>query len=81
MQVPFLDSYYWVLSKTGYRMMASFAATAHDRPQLFSAVESARYTKDMLENLRRIALRQEQIALAHLLEAAAREADRLLRLG
>ena len=41
------------------------------------SAESARYTKDMLETLRRIADRHEQIVLARLLETAAREAGRL----
>jgi hypothetical protein len=40
--------------------------------------ESARYTKELLDSLRNIALRQDQLILAGLLEAAAREAKRLL---
>lgn len=40
--------------------------------------ESARYTKDMLRSLKRIAAAQDQLVLAHLLDAALREADRLL---
>ena len=44
-----------------------------------SAVESARYTLDMLENLRKIAARQGQGVLAHLLELAQAEARLLIR--
>ena len=44
-----------------------------------SGCESARYTKDMLETLRRIADRHEQMVLARLLETAAREAERQAR--
>jgi hypothetical protein len=38
------------------------------------AAETARYTKEMLESLRKIALQQEQLLLAHLLDLAALEA-------
>ncbi|MDB5739017.1 MAG: hypothetical protein JWP16_57 [Alphaproteobacteria bacterium] len=44
-----------------------------------SAAESARYTLDMLENLRKIATRQGQTVLAHLLELAQAEARMLIR--
>jgi hypothetical protein len=44
-----------------------------------SGAESARYTLDMLENLRKIAARQGQIVLAHLLELAQAEARMLVR--
>jgi hypothetical protein len=44
-----------------------------------SATESARYTLDMLENLRKIAVRQGQDVLAHLLELAQAEARILVR--
>jgi hypothetical protein len=44
-----------------------------------SAAESARYTLDMLENLRKIAVRQGQDVLAHLLELAQAEARMLVR--
>ena len=44
-----------------------------------SAVDSARYTLDMLENLRKIAARQGQGVLAHLLELAQAEARLLIR--
>ena len=44
-----------------------------------SAAESARYTLDMLENLRKIATRQGQDVLAHLLELAQAEARILIR--
>ena len=36
--------------------------------------ETARYTKEMLESLRKIALQQDQRLLAHMLELAALEA-------
>lgn len=40
----------------------------------FSPVETARYTEDMLESLSRIANRQGQALLAHLIDLAAVEA-------
>lgn len=40
--------------------------------------ETARYTREMLVSLKNIAIRQEQHVLAGLLEAAAREAKRLV---
>jgi hypothetical protein len=40
----------------------------------FTPAETARYTEDMLESLRRIAHRQGQPLLAHLLDLAAVEA-------
>jgi hypothetical protein len=40
----------------------------------FSPAETARYTEEMLESLSRIALRQGQPLLAHLLDLAAVEA-------
>jgi len=40
--------------------------------------DTARYTKELLESLRRIAVRQEQLVLAGLLEAAVREAKKLV---
>ena len=40
----------------------------------FSPAETARYTEEMLESLRRIATRQGQLLLAHLLVLAAVEA-------
>jgi len=39
-----------------------------------SPAETALYTQQMLESLRKIALRQNQAMLAHLLELAAMEA-------
>ena len=39
--------------------------------------ETAQYTKDTLESLRKIALQQKQVLLAHLLELAAVEAKAL----
>lgn len=39
-----------------------------------SPMESARYTADMLESLRRIAVSQGQTVLAHLLELSQAEA-------
>jgi hypothetical protein len=44
-------------------------------------VDCARYTRDMLESLRTIALQQDQRVLARLLEIAAREAERIVRDG
>jgi hypothetical protein len=40
----------------------------------FSPTETARYTFDMLESLRKLALNQRQSLLAHLLSLAAMEA-------
>ena len=40
-------------------------------------VETALYTKDTLESLRKIALQQRQLLLAHLLELAVVEAKAL----
>ena len=45
----------------------------------FSPIESARYTADMLESLRKMAARQGQPILAHLLELAQAEARMLIR--
>lgn len=42
-----------------------------------SSGDSARYTRDLLETLRGIAIRQGHMVLASLLEAAAFEADRV----
>jgi hypothetical protein len=44
-----------------------------------SGMESARYTADLLENLRKIAAGQGQPVLAHLLELAQAEAQMLIR--
>lgn len=44
-----------------------------------SPAESARYTADMLESLRKIAAGQGQGVLAHLLELAQAEARMLVR--
>jgi hypothetical protein len=41
---------------------------------VFSPAETARYTLEMLQSLRRIATQQKQGLLAHLLELAAVEA-------
>ena len=46
---------------------------------VISPEESARYTADMLESLRKIAARQGQPLLAHLLELAQAEARILIR--
>jgi len=40
----------------------------------FSPAETARYTLEMLESLRKIAVRQRQGLLAHLLDLASAEA-------
>jgi hypothetical protein len=46
------------------------------QPELGPA-ETALYTKDTLDSLRKIALQQRQVLLAHLLELAAVEAKAL----
>jgi hypothetical protein len=46
-----------------------------------SPVESARYTVDMLQNLRKMAAGRGQAVLAHLLELATAEARMLVRDG
>lgn len=48
-------------------------------PPSISGTDTARYTKDLLENLKRMAVAQDQLVLAHLLDVAGREADRLIR--
>ena len=58
--------------KPGFPAQAASAAPP-------SGAESARYTLDMLENLRKIATRQGQDVLAHLLELAQAEARMLVR--
>ena len=55
--------------------------TKHDSPPPISGNDGIRYTRDMLADLRRIAVGQDHLVLAHLLDAAGREADRLLRDG
>jgi hypothetical protein len=45
------------------------------RPVGFEPRETARYTLDMLETLRKIAVQQNQKLLAHLLSLAAVEAE------
>ncbi len=47
-------------------------------PAELSPGETASYTREMLDSLRGMALRQDQLVLAGLLEAAAREAKRLV---
>ena len=63
-------------------------ATAQQKPaiplpavpgRVISPLESARYTAEMLETLRKIALGQGQPLLAHLLELAQVEARILVR--
>ncbi len=58
--------------------MASYARGGPglpDRPQPpVSPADSARYTREMLESLRKIAMGQNQSLLAHLLGLAATEA-------
>jgi hypothetical protein len=48
------------------------------RPEGLSPLETANYTKEMLDSLRGLALRQDHLVLAGLLDAAAREAKRLV---
>jgi hypothetical protein len=43
-------------------------------PAVLTPHETARYTADMIESLRKIALKQGQLLLAHFLELAALEA-------
>jgi len=56
-------------------------AGRNDLPPQIAPSDSARYIRDMLESLKGIAIRQDQIVLARLLEAASREAGRLARNG
>ena len=55
------------------------SSEARPVPEPISGAENAKYTRDLLENLRAMALRQEQWGLARLLEEASREAGRLAR--
>ena len=55
------------------------AGAIEDTP--ITGADSARYTRDMLESLKGIALRQNQIVLARLIETASREAERIVRDG
>ena len=48
-------------------------------PQGISPAETARYTSDLLENLRKMAVGQGQDILAHLLELARFEAKSLAK--
>jgi hypothetical protein len=50
-------------------------------PQTISPQESARYTSELLGSLQKIAFRQDQHLLAHLLELAMFEARCLARGG
>jgi hypothetical protein len=51
-----------------------------NRPLLeMGPAETAQYTKDTLESLRKIALQQGQVLLAHLLELAVVEAKALAK--
>lgn len=43
-------------------------------PALLSPAETALYTRDILENLRKMAEKQGQMLLCHLLDMAAKEA-------
>lgn len=51
--------------------------TPHSQPGAISPAESARYTRDMLGQLKTIADEQGQKVLAHLLVLASMEADAL----
>ena len=71
------------LSLPGFTNMPSAAgqgrATAPERnTATMTPGETARYTKELLDSLRSIALRQDHLVLAGLLDAAAREARRLV---
>ncbi len=54
------------------------AAEAHQALAGMSPVDTARYTKELLDSLKGMALRQDHLVLAGLLDAAAREAKRLI---
>lgn len=43
-----------------------------------TAADTARYMRDLLEDLREIAVHQDQVGLACVLDAAVREAERLV---
>lgn len=64
-------------------MVVSSSATSSSRNRRalpsISSGDVARYTRDLLETLKGIALRQDQMVLARLLEAASREAERLTK--
>ena len=49
------------------------------KPEPITPRETAMYTADLVESLRKIALKQDQPLLAHLLELAAVEAKSLAR--
>jgi hypothetical protein len=55
----------------------AFQAANADSP--ISPAESARYTADILDSLRKIATQQGQAILAHLLELAQMEARMVVR--
>jgi hypothetical protein len=59
---------------------ASASLRALERTKLAPA-ETARYSKDLLDSLRKIALQQGQSLLAHLLSLAAQEAKALSESG
>lgn len=48
------------------------------KPSELTPLETASYTREILDSLRGMALRQDHLVLAGLLEAAAREAKRLV---
>ncbi len=56
---------------------ARSAAASDEAAWPITATDTAHYMRDMLRGLKTIAARQDQIVLACLLEAAAREASRL----
>jgi hypothetical protein len=67
-------------------MMPAFQQKQHPTlpqppPQQISPLESARYTGDLLETLRKMAQVQGQSLLAHLLELAQVEAKLIVREG
>ena len=53
------------------RRIAELTTVPQDR---LSPIETAAYTRDILENLRKMADKQDQTLLSHLLELAALEA-------
>jgi hypothetical protein len=65
-------------------MMPALQQKPHFKPSepaeaLISPLESARYTTDLLENLRKMATGQGHVVLAHLLELAQMEARIIAR--
>ena len=71
---------YW-RAAYGKREICCDPVMATPLPKDISPPETARYTSDMLESLRKMAAEQGQNILAHLLELARAEAKLLIRDG